>query len=299
LARPWNSGAGCERLKTMGAIREIDSKLITETVKQLFLEANTCLGGDVLAALQKSLDQEESALGRQVLSRMLENAAVAREEAAPICQDTGLAVVFAELGQDVHVTGGLISEAITEGVRQAYGEGFFRKSVCDPLSRANTGDNTPAVVHVELTAGDRIRLTAMPKGGGSENMSTVSMLLPTAGREGIRRHVVEAVLKAGPNPCPPVIVGVGIGGSIEEALIIAKKALLRPLGQQNNRDERLKDLERDILADVNRMGGGPQGFGGSVSALAVHVEMKPCHIASLPVAVNIQCHVARHREAII
>jgi len=283
----------------MGAIREIDSKLITETVKRLFLEANTCLGADVLAALQISLDREESALGRQVLARILENAAVAREEAAPICQDTGLAVVFVELGQYVQVAGGLLNAAIEEGVRQAYAEGYFRKSVCDPLSRANTGDNTPAVIHVEIAAGDRVRLTVMPKGGGSENMSSVTMLLPTAGSEGIRRHVVEAVLKAGPNPCPPVIVGVGIGGSIEEALILAKKALLRPLGQKNGRDERLNDLEQDILADVNRMGGGPQGFGGSVSALAVHVEMKPCHIASLPVAVNIQCHVARYREAII
>ena len=283
----------------MGPIREIDSKLITETVKGLFLEANTCLGEDVLAALQVSLAREESALGRQVLARMLENAAVAREESAPICQDTGLAVVFVELGQDVHVAVGLLNDAIEEGVRQAYGEGFFRKSVCDPLSRANTGDNTPAVIHVEIGAGDRIRLTVMPKGGGSENMSSVAMLLPTAGSEGIRRHVVESVLKAGPNPCPPVIVGVGIGGSIEESLILAKKALLRPLGQKNGRDDRLNDLEQAILADVNRMGGGPQGFGGTVSALAVHVEMKPCHIASLPVAVNIQCHVARHREAII
>lgn len=283
----------------MSPIREIDSKLITETVKRLFLEANTCLGADVLAALQISLAREESALGRQVLARILENAAVAREESAPICQDTGLAVVFVELGQDVHVAGGLLNAAIEEGVRQAYDEGFFRKSVCDPLSRANTGDNTPAVIHVEIAAGDRIRLTVMPKGGGSENMSSVTMLLPTAGSEGIRRHVVESVLKAGPNPCPPVIVGVGIGGSIEEALILAKKALLRPLGQENSRDERLNDLEQDILADVNRMGGGPQGFGGSVSALAVHMEMKPCHIASLPVAVNIQCHVARHRDAII
>ena len=285
--------------RQMGAIREIASELITATIKRLFLEANTCLGADVLAALQISLAREESALGRQVLTRILENAAVAREESAPICQDTGLALVFVELGQDVHVVGELLNAAIEEGVRQAYDEGFFRKSVCDPLNRANTGDNTPAVIHVEIAAGDRVRLTVMPKGGGSENMSSVAMLLPTAGREGIRRHVVEAVLKAGPNPCPPVIVGVGIGGSIEEALILAKKSLLRPLGQKNSDDERLNELEQDILADVNRMGGGPQGFGGTVSALAVHVEMKPCHIASLPVAVNIQCHVARHREALI
>jgi fumarate hydratase subunit alpha len=283
----------------MGPVREIDSKIITATVKRLFLEANTCLGADVLAALQTAFDREESALGRQVLARMLENAAVAKEESAPICQDTGLAVVFVELGQDVHVTGDLLNAAIEEGVRQAYDEGYFRKSVCDPLTRANTDDNTPAVIHVEITAGDRIRLAVMPKGGGSENMSSVTMLLPTAGREGIRRHIVETVLKAGPNPCPPVIIGVGIGGSIEESLLLAKKALLRPVGRKNSQDERLDDLEQAILADVNRLGGGPQGFGGSVSALAVHVEMKPCHIASLPVAVNIQCHVARHGEAII
>lgn len=283
----------------MGAVREIASELVTATIKRLFLEANTCLGADVLGALETSLAREESAIGRQVLTRMLENAAVAREESAPICQDTGLAIVFVELGQDVHVAGRLLNAAIEEGVRQAYEDGFFRKSVCDPLTRANTGDNTPAVIHVEMAAGDRVRLTVMPKGGGSENMSSVAMLLPTAGMEGIRRHVVEAVLKAGPNPCPPVIVGVGIGGSIEESLILAKKSLLRPLGQKNSGDERLKELEQDILADVNRMGGGPQGFGGTVSALAVHVEMKPCHIASLPVAVNIQCHVARHRDATI
>ncbi len=182
-------------------------------------------------------------------------------------------------------------------MRQAYREGYFRKSVCDPLSRANTGDNTPAVIHLDVVPGDAIRLTAMPKGGGSENMSTVTMLLPAAGRDGIRDHVVETVLRAGPNPCPPVIVGVGIGGAMEEAVLLAKKSLLRPLGEKNRRDGRLALLEAEILAEINRRGGGPQGFGGNASALAVHVEMKPCHIACLPVAVNVQCHAARHREA--
>jgi len=280
----------------MNPWREIDAKLVTAAVRRLFLQANTCLRRDVEKALEDARGREESPLGRHVLSRILENAALARKESLPICQDTGLAVVFVELGQDVHVVGGALTEAVAEGVRQAYREGYFRKSVCDPISRANTGDNTPAVLHVEMVAGTGLRIVVMPKGGGSENMSTVTMLLPAAGRDGIRDHVIETVLKAGPNPCPPVIVGVGIGGSMEEAVILAKKSLLRPVGEENRRDERLCSLEREILAGINRRGGGPQGFGGSVSALAVHVEMKPCHIASLPVAVNVQCHAARHCE---
>ncbi|HOF05978.1 MAG TPA: fumarate hydratase [Syntrophales bacterium] len=283
----------------MSTGRQITGELITATVCRLFLKANTCLGADVEAALRVARDVETGVLGRQVLDRILENALIAREERLPICQDTGLAVVFVELGQDVRIVGGSLREAIEAGVRQAYGEGFFRKSVCDPLSRANTQDNTPAVIHMDMVPGDRIRLVAMPKGGGSENMSTVTMLLPAVGREGIRDHVVETVLKAGPNPCPPVIVGVGIGGAMEEAVIMAKKSLLRPLGERNSRDVRLALLEAEILDEVNRRGGGPQGFGGVTTALAVHVEMKPCHIASLPVAVNIQCHAARHCEALL
>jgi len=283
----------------MNVFREIEAKLITATVRELFLQANTSLGRDVEEALKAAHAGEETALGRHVLSRILENVIVAREEALPICQDTGLAVVFLEVGQDVHIVGGSLAEAVTEGVRQAYRDGYFRKSVCDPLSRANTGDNTPAVLHVEVAPGAAIRVAVLPKGGGSENMSTVTMLLPAAGRDGIRDHVVATVLKAGPNPCPPVIVGVGIGGSMEEAVILAKKSLLRPLGGKNPGDERLRALEAEILAEINRRGGGPQGFGGNVSALAVHVEMKPCHIACLPVAVNVQCHAARHGEAVI
>ncbi len=281
----------------MNPVRNIEAPRITAKVREMFLRANTCLGGDVEDALRRARDGEETELGRQVLERILENAAVARKERLPICQDTGLSVVFVELGQDVRVVGGALREAVEEGVRQAYREGYFRKSVCDPLSRANTGDNTPAVIHLDVVPGDAIRLTAMPKGGGSENMSTVTMLLPAAGRDGIRDHVVETVLRAGPNPCPPVIVGVGIGGAMEEAVLLAKKSLLRPLGETNRHDGRLALLEAEILAEINRRGGGPQGFGGNASALAVHVEMKPCHIACLPVAVNVQCHAARHREA--
>ena len=252
----------------MNPVRNIEAPRITAKVREMFLRANTCLGGDVEDALRRARDGEETELGRQVLERILENAAVARNERLPICQDTGLAVVFVELGQDVRVVGGALREAVEEGVRQAYRECYFRKSVCDPLSRANTGDNTPAVIHLDVVPGDKIRLTAMPKGGGSENMSTVTMLLPAAGRDGIRDHVIETVLRAGPNPCPPVIVGVGIGGAMEEAALLAKKSLLRPLGEKNRHDGRLALLEAEILAEINRRGGGPQGFGGDASALA-------------------------------
>jgi len=203
-----------------------------------------------------------------------------------------------ELGQDVHVTGDF-NEAVQEGVRRAYRDGFLRKSMCDPISRENTGDNTPAVIHTEIVKGDRIRIIAMPKGGGSENMSSSVMLLPSAGLEGIRKHIVTMVKEAGPNPCPPTIVGAGIGGSSEKSALLAKKALLRPLGEPNRSDTRLSKLEKETLDEINRLGIGPQGYGGQTTSLAVHVEMMPCHIASLPVTVNIQCHVARHKEAVI
>jgi len=283
----------------MASVREISCKTIAATVKQLFLEANTVLEEDVFRAIDEAIVREESDLGRYSLEKIRENAAIAREFSAPLCQDTGLALVFVEMGQDIHVVGGNFAEAIEEGVREAYGEGFLRKSVCDPLSRNNTGDNTPAIIHTEIVEGDRIRIVAMPKGGGSENMSTSAMLLPAAGIDGIKKHVVAAVAKAGPNPCPPVIVGVGIGGSIDESMILAKKALLRTVGERNQKDARLSKLEQETLEEINRLGIGPQGYGGRITALAVHVEMMPCHIASLPVAVNIQCHAARHKETII
>lgn len=282
--------------KTKKTIRRISCKRITAAVRKLFIEANTDLGADVVAALQASLKKEESTIGRQVLGKIIENADIACLNKIPICQDTGLAVAFVELGQDVHVVGGDLRPAIEEGVRQAYAEGFLRKSVCDPLSRKNTGDNTPAIIHIDVVTGNRLKIIAMPKGGGSENMSAAQMLTPAAGAEGIKKVVVEKVLEAGANPCPPVIVGVGIGGSLEQACILAKKALLRPLGEENKGDGRLAQMEKELCKSINELGIGPAGLGGRVTALAVNIEMMPCHIASLPVAVNIQCHVARHKE---
>ena len=283
----------------MDKTRKIDSKLITETVKKLFIEANINLGQDVICSLQDALAREESPLGRQVLEKIIDNAEIAHREKMPICQDTGLAVLFIEIGQDVHIIGGDLRAAIEEGVRQAYQDGFLRKSVCDPLTRKNTQDNTPAIIHIDIVPGDRLKIIAMPKGGGSENMSAAQMLTPAAGSEGIKNFVVEKVKQAGANPCPPIIVGVGIGGSLEEASVLAKKALLRPVGEANNNDEHLAQMEKELLNSINKLGIGPGGLGGRISALAVHIEMLPCHIASLPVAVNIQCHVARHKEEII
>lgn len=285
--------------KIKRVIRRIDCKRITNAVKKLFIEANTDLGADVLDSLQASLKKEESVIGRHVIEKMIENANIACTNKMPICQDTGLAVLFVEIGQDVHVVGGDLRSAIEEGVRQAYAEGYLRKSVCDPLSRKNTQDNTPAIIHIDVVAGNRLKIIVMPKGGGSENMSAAQMLTPAAGAEGIKKVVVEKVEQAGANPCPPVIVGVGIGGSLEQACILAKKALLRPVGEKNKTDERLVQMEEDLYISINKLGIGPGGLGGRVTALAVNIEMMPCHIASLPVAVNIQCHVARHKEIIL
>ncbi len=283
----------------MAELREISCRVISKTVRDLFIDVNYNLGDDVLDALKRAAEREDSELGKYVLERILENTEIAAKESLPLCQDTGLAVVFVEVGQDVHIVDGDLNEAIQSGVRAAYSEGFLRKSVCDPLSRENTSDNTPAVIHTDIVKGDTIRIVAMPKGGGSENMSSSVVLLPSDGIEGIKKHVVDIVAKAGPNPCPPVIVGVGIGGSIEMSALLAKKALLRPVGECNEVDERLSTMESEILKAVNSLGTGPQGYGGGATALAVHIEMMPCHIASLPVSVNIQCHVARHGEAII
>ncbi|MDD5724462.1 MAG: fumarate hydratase [Syntrophales bacterium] len=283
----------------MNIIREIPCDRIIDTVRDLFIRVSTDLGDDVLSAVQRAAQSEDTELGRYALEKIIENAKVAKNESLPLCQDTGLAVVFVEVGQDVHVTGGNFSEAVQEGVRRAYRDGFLRKSICDPISRANTGDNTPAVIHTEIVPGDTIRIIAMPKGGGSENMSSSVMLLPSAGLEGIKKHIVDMVRKAGPNPCPPILVGVGIGGSIEKSALLAKKALSRRVGEPNSSDTRLSELEREALTEINSLGIGPQGYGGRTTALGVHVEMMPCHIASLPVTVNIQCHVARHGEAVI
>ncbi len=282
--------------KTRRTIRRIDYRRITAAVRKLFIEANTDLGEDVMTSLQESLKKEESVIGRHVIEKIIENAGIACREKIPVCQDTGLAVLFIEIGQDVHVTGGDLRHAIEEGVRQAYKEGYLRKSVCDPLSRKNTEDNTPAIIHLDVVAGNGLKIIAMPKGGGSENMSAAQMLTPAVGADGIKQFVMEKVRQAGANPCPPIIVGVGIGGSLEQACILAKKALLRPMGEENRTDERLAKMEKELYDDINTLGIGPAGLGGLVTTLAVNIEMMPCHIASLPVAVNIQCHVARHKE---
>jgi fumarate hydratase subunit alpha len=283
-------------IKIKTKVRRINVKRITKAVRKLFIEANTVLDEDVIEALHQAQSREESETGRQVLQKIIENADIARRKKMPICQDTGLAVVFVELGQDIHITGGPLHAAIEEGVRQAYNEGYLRKSVCDPLSRKNTTDNLPAIIHVDIVSGDRLKIIALPKGGGSENVSAAKMLTPAAGIDGIKKFVMDTMEAAGANPCPPVIVGVGIGGSLEQSCVMAKKALLRPVGEANRIDERVEQIEKELYQSINNLGIGPAGLGGRVTALAVHVEMMPCHIASLPVAVNIQCHVARHKE---
>jgi fumarate hydratase subunit alpha len=279
-------------------MREINVKSITEKVKELCMEANTDLGEDVLHAFDRAMEKEESPLGLQILKELKENARIAKEEKVAICQDTGFAVIFVELGQEVHLIGGDLKEAIFEGVRQGYRDGYLRKSICHPFTRANTGDNTPAIVHTEIVSGDKVKMIVAPKGGGSENMSRVVMLTPSDGVEGIKRFVVQRVKESGSNPCPPTIVGVGIGGTFEQAALLAKKSLLRPLGSKNP-DPELEKLESDILTEINKLGIGPQGLGGRTTSLAVHILMMPCHIASFPLAVNIQCHAQRHKEAII
>jgi fumarate hydratase subunit alpha len=281
-------------------MREISCEQITETIARLCIEANYYLGDDVLKALRQARDAEVSSVGREVLDQLLENADVAREERMPLCQDTGMTVVFLKVGQDVHIVGGDLYEAIHEGVRRGYEEGYLRKSVVEkpfPM-RSNTKDNTPAVIHAQIVSGDRLEIIVVPKGGGSENMSALAMLKPADGREGVIDFVVETVERAGANPCPPTIVGVGIGGTMEKATWLAKHSLLREVGQPSP-DPEVAELERDILERVNRLGIGPQGLGGRITSLAVHVETYPCHIASLPVAVNIQCHSARHKEALL
>jgi len=279
-------------------MRELDVKEITAAVKEAAITANHELGEDMLQALARGLAMEESATGREVFRLLLENARIAKESRIPICQDCGLTVVFVDLGQEVHLVGGDLNEAIQEGVRQGYAEGYLRKSLCHPFTRQNTGDNTPAVIYTTIVPGDRVRLMVVPKGGGSENMSRVHMLRPAAGLAGVKEKVVETVREAGPNPCPPIIVGVGIGGTFEQAALLAKKALLREVGSTNP-DPELAALEEDFLTAVNNTGIGPAGLGGRLTALAVHIKMMPCHIASLPVAVNIQCHASRHQEVIL
>ncbi|MCX8033396.1 MAG: fumarate hydratase [Thermoleophilia bacterium] len=281
-------------------VRELHVGQITETVARLAVEACIYLGDDVLAFLEKAVEREESLAGRRVLVDLIENANIARERHLPICQDTGVAVVYLEVGQDVHLVGGDLEEAVNEGVRRGYVEGYLRKSmVVDPLgARRNTGDNTPAVVHTRIVPGDKVRITVVPKGGGAENMSALAMLTPAQGRQGAVEFVVETVRRAGANPCPPVVVGVGIGGTFEKAAYMAKHALLREVGSTNP-IPRLAELEDEIECRCNALGIGPAGFGGRITVMDVFVEEAPAHIASLPVAVNLQCHAVRHKEAVL
>jgi fumarate hydratase subunit alpha len=274
-------------------LREIEANAVTEAVRDLCIEANTRLPEDHLTALRRALDEEESPLGHEVLERLLENAKVARERCIAFCQDTGYAVFFVELGSEVRVSGGELGEAIDEGVRRGYEEGFLRKSIVQsPLDRTNTGDNTPAVVYYDITPGDGLKLTMLAKGAGCDNMSALKMLTPAEGLPEMKRFVVETIERAGPNASPPLIVGVGIGGPFERAALLAKKALTRPTGAPNP-DPQLAQLEAELLDAINATGIGPAGYGGRVTALAVHIESFPTHIAAFPVAVNLDCHSHR------
>ncbi|HNR05199.1 MAG: fumarate hydratase [Clostridiaceae bacterium] len=281
-------------------MRELNVDVITNTVENLCIESNYFLPRDVKKALEDAVLKEESPVGRETLLDILKNAEIAARNQVPICQDTGLTVVFAELGQDLRLVGGDFYEAINEGVRRGYKNGYLRKSAVDDpfLVRKNTGDNTPAIIHTTIVKGDRLKIIIAPKGGGSENMSALRMLTPAEGVDGIKKFVVDTVDKAGSNPCPPIIVGVGIGGTVEMTALIAKKALLRTVGEHNPNTEVAK-LENELLEEINNLGIGPQGFGGRITALAVNIETFPAHLASMPVAVNIQCHAARHKEAVL
>ena len=276
-------------------MRTIDASLIIGTVARMCIDANRYLPTDVRDSFAQSAAREESPAAREVFRQLTENYELAEQTGLPLCQDTGLAVFFVDVGEDLRVAGMNIREAINEGVRKGYAEGYLRKSACDPLTRANTKDNTPAVIHFDIVPGDRLKIAFMAKGGGSENMSRVTMLAPAQGWPGIRKFVIERVAEAGPNPCPPTIVGIGIGGTFDYAPILAKKALLRKLDDVNP-DPKLAAMESELLEALNRLGIGPMGLGGKTTCLGVKIAMSPCHIASLPLAVNIQCHSSRHQE---
>lgn len=277
-------------------MRDIEVDKIIEAVKNLCMDANYYLNKDIRQAMEKGLSAEQSPIGTEVLEKLLLNAALAAEKKVAICQDTGMAVVFVTMGQEVHISGGSLADAINEGVRRGYKEGYLRKSVVgDPIERINTGDNTPAVIHYDIVPGDVFKLQLAPKGFGSENMSALKMLKPSDGIEGVKDFILETVDKAGPNPCPPIVVGVGIGGTMEKASLLAKRALLRPIDKRSG-IEYVRKLEAEMLEKINTLGIGPAGLGGTNTALAVNVETYPTHIAGLPVAVNINCHVTRHAE---
>lgn len=277
-------------------MREVSADLITEKVAEMCINGNLYLGDDVSDALKDSVSKESSPTGRAVLEQLVENIEIAKTEGIPLCQDTGFAVFFIQWGRDVLLSEGTISDAVNEGVRRGYSEGYLRKSIVkDPLQRVNTGDNTPAVIHLEMVPGDRVKIIFAPKGGGSENMSAVKMLKPSDGTKGVVDFVVNHVKESGPNPCPPIVVGVGIGGTFEKVAYLAKKSLLRKIGEPHP-DPFYAELEKEILEKVNNLGIGPQGFGGRITALDVNIEVYPCHIASMPAAVNINCHASRHVE---
>lgn len=280
-------------------MREISAEKITDLVEKLCIEANINLNTDIEEALNKALNKENRSIARDVLSQLIENAAIARDENIPICQDTGMAVVFIEIGQDVHISGGDVGEAVNEGVRRGYQKGYLRKSIVrDPVERVNTLDNTPAVIYYEIVPGDSLKITVAPKGFGSENMSAVKMLTPSDGLEGIKEFVLETVRKAGSNPCPPIIVGIGVGGTMDKASLMSKRALLRKISVRSE-NPFWAEVEEELLGEINAIGIGPAGFGGLTTALNVAIDVYPTHIAGLPVAVNIGCHVTRHSEGII
>jgi fumarate hydratase subunit alpha len=281
-------------------MRDIDCKQITETISSLFQEGCLYLPEDVLAALKQARDKEESPVAKDVLDKIIENTEVSKREKIPLCQDTGAAVVMLELGQEVHIKGGNLDDCINEGVRQGYDKGYLRKSmVRQPFSaRVNTKDNTPAIVHTDIVPGDKLKISVLPKGGGSENCSRLTVMPPAKGRQGIIDFVVNLVEESGSNPCPPIIIGLGIGGTTDKTMAMAKKALLRKVGEPNP-DPEVAELEKEILKRVNNLGIGPMGYGGRTTALAVHAEVFPAHIASMPVAVNIQCWCSRHQESIL
>lgn len=279
-------------------MREIVYSDVVDAVARMCMEGNTELPQDVRRALEQAMADEDSPAAREVLRQLLENADLAHETKLPLCQDCGLAVIFAEVGDDVKVAGGNLKDAINDGVRKGYADGFLRKSACDPLTRANTGDNTPAVIHFDMVPGDRIKLTYMAKGGGSENMSRVTMLAPAQGWEGIKDFVINRMAEAGPNPCPPTILGIGIGGTFDHAARIAKKALMREIGDTHP-DPKIAAMEKELRDEINKLGIGPMGLGGKTTVLDVKITVEPCHLASLPLAVNVQCHSQRHKEVVL
>ena len=280
-------------------MREVSVSEITKNIREMCIEANHFLSPDMKQVFDEAVSREESPLGKQILNQLEENLRIAGEDMIPICQDTGMACVFLEIGQDVHIAGGDLTEAVNEGVRRGYTNGYLRKSVVkDPVCRGNTGDNTPAMLYTEIVPGENIKITVGPKGFGSENMSAIRMFKPSAGIEGIKDFILETVETAGPNPCPPMVVGVGIGGTFDKAALLAKKALMRPVDSENE-DPYYADLEKEMLEKINQLGIGPQGFGGKTTAIGLNIETMPTHIAGMPCAINISCHVTRHKTEVI